>query len=269
MDEVRRLGRDSIFADGQMSAFSPRWDGVDPIVPEHIVVLASHPGDEVFGASGIMTWCRDRGSSVEVVAVTDGETRRSLAREGSPGAAAMSSRQVRAQERCEALRTLGLADAKITRLRSPNGAVADVDPGELSDRFGGLVEDGTTLLVPSRYEVSADQRATHLAGLLAASVRGAPTWEYAVWSRIDSPVPTTGRTVLLGEALSSLKRRAVCCFRRLWTPGAAKSCVGVELNAEALIALTTSFETALVGNDVSDSRRCTRFIPGLGQMQQS
>lgn len=80
-------------------------------------------------------------------------------------------------------------------------------------RFGSLVEDGTTLLIPSRYEVSADQRATHLAGLLAASVRGSPTWEYAVWSRIDSPVPATGRKLLLGESLSSLKRRAVCCFQ--------------------------------------------------------
>lgn len=120
----------------------------------------------------MMTWCRDPGSSVEVVAVTDGETGQSRAPRPAPKAAAMSSRQVRARERCEALRTLGLAEAKITRLRIPNGAIADVDPGELSDRFGGIVEDGTTLLIPSRYEVSADQRATHLAGLLAASVRG-------------------------------------------------------------------------------------------------
>ena len=223
--------------------WNPHWAGTEPTVPRRLVVVSPHPDDEVFGAAGLMTWCRQRGTTVEIIAATDGE--------GShPESATVSRSQlrlVRAHERRCALALLDLANVPVHRLGLADGSLEEVGE-ELTTLIMSRVDGQTTLVVPSQHDSHPDHQATHRAGLAIRDLLGCQLWEYAVWARLNPrEFPQLGKTLHLGAGLHYRKLVASWCFRsQILAMGPNTATDGPVLDAPTLAAFTSPTERVVM-----------------------
>lgn len=166
-----------------------------------VVVLAPHPDDEVLGCGGAVAALARAGVVVHVVGVTDGEN--------SHPSRAAELRHVRARERDEALRRLGIEDAHVHRLGLRDGGVADDD---VVDAVRPLLTETDLVLAPWEHDGHPDHDAV---GRAARRLPG-HRLSYLVWAWVwagpgDLPQEHAFH-VRLGQAGMREKERAVAAF---------------------------------------------------------
>lgn len=180
------------------------------------VVLAPHPDDEVFGAAALMCGLVSAGHRVRLVAVTDGE-----AAYGSLTATATAALVERRRgEREAALRRLGLGDAiRVTRLRLPDGAVAD-HVAMLTARVATMAP--TVIVSTWRLDGHPDHEAVGRAAAVAAEIGGARLLEYPVWAihrgRLDAAQMARAWHVPMPRDVRAAKIAAAGVFRSQLDP---------------------------------------------------
>jgi LmbE family N-acetylglucosaminyl deacetylase len=139
------------------------------------VVVAPHPDDEVLGAGGLIRRLVDAGTTVDVVAVTDGEG----SHPGSAAALGVDLRARRAAERTEALRRLTGGDLRVIRLGLPDGGVANHED-ELRAALAPLLGPGVACIAPWTADGHPDHDSSGRAALAAAG--HADVIGYLVWA---------------------------------------------------------------------------------------
>ncbi|WP_031468129.1 PIG-L deacetylase family protein [Sciscionella sediminilitoris] len=184
----------------------PRW----PIdTPEHVVLAAPHPDDEVLGAGGTLAQWAGQGSSITIVAVTDGERSHPDSRTWARHALG----QHRRVESKAAWSQLGLDDCHTVRLACRDGAVAGNEP-LLCGALSKLCTPRTLCLSTWRHDGHPDHEATGRAAQRAAAESGARYAGYPIWmwhwaSPADPRVPwRRARSVALDATAVGAKRRA-------------------------------------------------------------
>ena len=209
-----------------------------------LVVLAPHPDDEVLGAAGLMSTCARRGTTVEIVSITDGEAALPSLR-GGPA----SLRALRRAERAEALSSLGL-DPHVHERGLSDGAVEDRE-AELVGRLGHLLDGASICVSPWRRDGHPDHDATGRAALLACRARGARLVEYPIWAwhwatPADGLTAGELRRLELSAADRARKARAIERFTTQIRPVVEAPDDGVVLPPAVLERFGRSFETFLV-----------------------
>jgi LmbE family N-acetylglucosaminyl deacetylase len=179
-----------------------------------VVIIAPHPDDEVLGAGGlIQTALRER-CLVEVVAVTDGEA-------SHPAAATLTARRLaslRAEESDVALRRLGWRQPTVTRLRLPDGELAQRQD-ELFAALADTLLPDDLCVAPWSGDGHPDHDATAAAALRAARGVGARSLGYLVWGwhwadPEGSDIPWTRcRRLELGRRDRARKRWSTTAFQ--------------------------------------------------------
>jgi LmbE family N-acetylglucosaminyl deacetylase len=164
-----------------MRAAAP-WEPIDGPV----LVVVPHPDDESLMFGGVLARCAGRGSSVHLLAVTDGEA-------AYPGIDDVESlARLRRTEQRKALSELGLGGATVTRLGIPDGRVAEhgdvlVDAiVEIADR-----ERVVIVLAPWEHDHHTDHEAC---GHAATRARRRAAASFALvsglfWSMLREPAP--------------------------------------------------------------------------------
>jgi LmbE family N-acetylglucosaminyl deacetylase len=156
--------------------------------PGRVVVVAPHPDDEILATGGAMVQLAQRGFSVLVVAVTDGEA-------AQPDSSINARRwlaAVRACERRNALELLGLGGVGVARAYIPDGAVSDREQC-LAELLAELLEQHdprasksslgpTWCVAPWRQDGHPDHEAAGRAAATAARACGSNLLEYPVWA---------------------------------------------------------------------------------------
>lgn len=190
------------------------WSPRSPVAPAALVVVAPHPDDEVLGAAGIMRWCHDLGTSLTVVACTDGEASHAESDVVTP----TELRRRRRHERGVALDVLGL-DVAVRHLGLDDGGLAAQVP-LLVAALASTVGAGATLLVPWEHDDHPDHRAAAEAGAAAATLLGVPLWRVPIWGKVrrDHPYPPHAATLALAPGYRALKAAAVEAFGSQLSP---------------------------------------------------
>jgi LmbE family N-acetylglucosaminyl deacetylase len=174
------------------------------IEADRVWVIAPHPDDEVLGVGGFAALLAARGAQVHVVAVSDGEA--------SHPERADELRRVRAAERTDALRRLGLPDAHIHQLHQPDGRVC---ARAVADALRPLLGPSDLVLSPWPGDGHPDHDAC---GQAVAGLPGKHL-SYLVWAWHwaapgDGQLPwDRARRVRLTPAVAAAKRSAVAAFR--------------------------------------------------------
>jgi len=161
-------------------ASSPRLTDLPPLEKLHarrLVVVTPHPDDEVLGAGGLIQKALAEGILVEVVAVTDGEA----SHPRSEVATALDLPEVRARETETALRRLGWDTPAITRLRLPDGHVAERRT-ELDAALSDILLPDDLCVAPWRLDGHPDHNACGESSVKAAASVGAKSLAYLVWT---------------------------------------------------------------------------------------
>lgn len=142
----------------------------------HVVVVAPHPDDETLGFGGGLALLAAQGTTVTVVAVTDGE--------GShPGSHALSRAGLiaaRAAERGRALSCLGARGVEILRLGLPDGDVA-AHEDELAERLADLCAEADLCVASWEGDLHPDHEATGRAARAAVRALDTRLLTYPVW----------------------------------------------------------------------------------------
>lgn len=125
------------------------------------VVLAPHPDDETLSSGGLISFQRDRGVDVVVVAVTDGDASYDPA--GDPALAA-----TRRAEQQSALGVLGVDAGCIRRLGLPDSHVADFET-DVGRRLGEVLRPDDLLVTTWSHDVHPDHEACGRAARAAAA----------------------------------------------------------------------------------------------------
>jgi LmbE family N-acetylglucosaminyl deacetylase len=218
---VKACPANPIQAPGTSETAWSRWPGLrrSPVLNAtpwtSAVILVAHPDDEVLGAGGVISLLGGAGSRLRLMAVTDGEA--SHPGHGDPAALACR----RAQERAEALLTLGAAGAEVLRLGLPDSALA-----ARSSEIAAALEDLTTgfevCLAPWEGDVHADHEAVgRAARRLVTPVIFYPVWMWHWAWPADPRVPWRQAVqVPLPPAVADRKRAAISCFGSQLEPGA-------------------------------------------------
>ena len=171
-----------------------------------LLVVSPHPDDEVLGVGGLMRSLVERGWSVEIVSVTDGEA----AFPDSPDLAA-----VRASELADALAVLGVP-AKVTRLHLPDGDVAS-RRSALEAALVVHVAAAAWVLTTWSGDGHPDHEAVGAATVTACrTVQRPDPWMFPIWAWHWSD-PTAAwfaraRTVELVPEVHAAKTAAVVAF---------------------------------------------------------
>ncbi|MGI8755157.1 MAG: PIG-L deacetylase family protein [Acidimicrobiales bacterium] len=170
--------------------------------------MAPHPDDETLPIGGtVATWAA-AGTSIEVVAVTDGEA-------SHPGAPGLAER--RAEEQRVALAALGVTAPPI-RLRLPDTGVAAHHQLLVTTLSERLVGRGpvTVILAPWELDAHGDHDAVGRAALAAAAQTGATCVRFPVWAwQWATPETFAGldlRRLPLSPDATRRKTTAVACF---------------------------------------------------------
>jgi LmbE family N-acetylglucosaminyl deacetylase len=141
-----------------------------------VVVVAPHPDDEVLGTGGFLRTAALLGSSVVLVAVTDGEA--SHPRSFWTGARMGARRRA---ESTVGLANLGLRVDRVMRCGIPDGRVGEHEE-VLTDILAGVLDDATLCLSTWRADGHPDHDAVGRAAAVAAHGAGADLVEYPVWA---------------------------------------------------------------------------------------
>ncbi|MDL9997417.1 PIG-L deacetylase family protein [Variovorax sp. J22P240] len=185
------------------------------------VVVAPHPDDEVLSVGGLLAQLARSGTSVCVVAVTDG----TASHRGSADWPADRLVRVRPQESRDALRCLGI-QVEPMRLGMPDGDLRD-QRGQLAERLLPMLDRSDVIFTTWRQDGHPDHEATGHACAFAAARTGARLVEVPVWAWHwaapgDERLPwhRAIRVDLDADAVSR-KRQAVQCFKSQLEPDAS------------------------------------------------
>jgi LmbE family N-acetylglucosaminyl deacetylase len=196
---------------------SPRFAAspiLDLSLQTRVVVIAPHPDDEILGAGGLLQHLCSSGTSVLIVAVTDGEA----SHPDSDLVAKLDLRAIREKESRVALRRLGTPNSSVVRLRIPDGRVTqhlEVLEAELER----LLEPTDLCLAPWVNEGHPDHDTCGIAARNATRAIGSELLHYLVWTLHwasptgnDLPWDSCRRYELSVRELTR-KRRATLAFR--------------------------------------------------------
>lgn len=145
--------------------------------PRRVIVVAPHPDDEILGAGGVLQTAIASGVPVEVVAVTDGEG----SHPGATPTQATRLREIRTRESVLALRRLGLAVPRVTRLGCPDGRVSDVED-QVRAALEALGDEDDLWLAPWWIDGHPDHDACGRAASNAGAQLGLRVLHYLVWA---------------------------------------------------------------------------------------
>lgn len=183
---------------------------------QRIVVVAPHPDDEVLMVGGLLALLAAEGRPMLVVAVTDGEASHPGSHDWPPERLA----EARPAESARALECLG-ADARVARLRLPDGGVA-AHVGHLTACLHALLRPGDAVFTTWRLDGHPDHEATARATQSAAQARSAQLFEVPVWGWHwaavgDARMPwARARVVPLARQVLRRKHAAMQAFATQW-----------------------------------------------------
>lgn len=147
----------------------------------HLMVLAPHPDDEVFGCGGLIQRALAAGKKVDVVVVTDGDACYS---DLSPRERTTMAAQRRAESRIGA-GILGLELEQISFWRRGDGLLSSQIP-ELVQAILPLAQADVCFAAPWRHDTHPDHDALGIAAWQVQQRTGAALCEYFIWSRAHS-----------------------------------------------------------------------------------
>jgi LmbE family N-acetylglucosaminyl deacetylase len=218
--------------------------------PATVVVVAPHPDDEILGAGGLLALLARAGSNITIVAVTDGEA-------SHPKSTTISPKQLairRTEETRKALAALGAAEARVERLRLPDGRVtsAETQSGVITATIIRLLATNAHLgpawcLAPWCGDGHPDHNAAGQAALGGAigtaRILTYPVWMWH-WSRPGDPrVPWSyARRVPLPPDVHAAKLAAIGEFATQLTPLSDDPADAAVLPEPVLARLTRTTE---------------------------
>jgi LmbE family N-acetylglucosaminyl deacetylase len=140
-----------------------------------VVVIAPHPDDETLGVGGTLCTLAKLGSTIELVALTDG----GASHPHSPSTSRAQLASMRAEERIQAWRELGLSNSKVTRLGLDDGTLSQTQ--DLAERLMPLVRGATYCLSPYREDGHPDHDAAGNAAAQACAACDVQLYEFPIW----------------------------------------------------------------------------------------
>ena len=171
------------------------------IVPNaaHVLVLAPHPDDEVFGCGGLVTLLREQGAAVTVIVVTDGGS----GGENADGVLA----ETRADESRAAAKVLGLSEPLFWEYPDRGLVYGE----ELIERLSAAILslDADLVLLPSPAELHPDHQVLAFAG--AEALRRLGGVRRVVFYEINVPLPNPNLFIDIGRVVDK-KKAAMGCF---------------------------------------------------------
>lgn len=215
--------------------------------PEHVLVAAPHPDDDVLGAGGTLAQWANAGSAVTVVAVTDGEGSHPHSRTWTPRALA----EHRRIESGAAWSRLGLDGCHVVRLAYDDGNVAGYEP-QLCRVLAELCTPQSLCLATWHRDGHPDHEATGRAARRAATEAGARFACYPVWmwhwaAPADPRVPwQRARSVRLDPATLAAKHHATAEFVTQTEPLSTEAADQPVLPGYVLARLLREFEVFFV-----------------------
>jgi LmbE family N-acetylglucosaminyl deacetylase len=176
-----------------------------------ILVIATHPDDEVLGCGGVIARHADAGDSVHVLVVT----------RGAPDIYPPAQVEAIRRELAEAHAVLGVTAAHFLDFPAPK--LDSIPNHELADAIGGMLHSlqPDTVYLPHRGDVHADHRAVHQAALVAARPAGdariARLLAYETLSETEwgSPAPSEAFVPTVFADISGhleRKLKAIACY---------------------------------------------------------
>lgn len=188
------------------------WPALEPL-PQHVVVVAPHPDDEVLGLGGLMAMA----DGVTVVAVTDGEA--SHPRSTVYGREELAF--VRRVETSRALRRLRTPDTELIRLGEADGKI---DETRVREALTRQLWPGAWCFATWRADGHPDHETVGAAAAAACASTGAHLFEYPIWmwhwaDPDDSRVPWSSlQRFELNDATLDRKTAAIEAFRSQTAP---------------------------------------------------
>lgn len=220
------------------------------LVPDsaRVIVVAPHPDDENLGCGGLLAGLAERGSTVRIIAVTDGE--------GShPHSALWPQDRLRATRRQEsqvAMERLGFAPAQVEwhHLSLPDGQVA-AHAHALHTHLMAILQPGDCLLTTWRQDGHCDHEAVgsvaaHCAAAAKAQLIEVPVWAWH-WATPEDPrIPWhRARKLPLTERQQACKAQSVRAHASQLRPDPSTS-AGPVLAEGTLARLLQPFELVLL-----------------------
>lgn len=174
---------------------------------DRLVVVAPHPDDEALGAGGIVAMSVQAGWTVDIVAVTDGESAF-----GRPSRRLARRRRGEQERAASRLGDGGPGRLQIHRLGLPDGGVAQ-QIGRLSSRLSALIAGAAWCIATCPWDGHPDHEATGLAAAIAASdtstaFAGYPIWAWH-WAQPGSLPLRRATRIALAEPIRRRKVHAI------------------------------------------------------------
>lgn len=185
---------------------------LNDLCPAHsrLVVVATHPDDEILACGGLLAMRAERGQPCLVVAVTNGE-----ASHGSSDPQVCASLgQRRSRERCAGLKALGLSPTCVVRLGIPDGKATHMIFAIVM-RLLPLLRLDDVIVTTWSLDGHPDHEATNEAARQAAAKVGcrlleAPVWMWHWACPDDLSIPWSRLVSIdLSERVMALKRGAL------------------------------------------------------------
>ena len=154
-------------------------------LPEHLVVLAPHPDDEVFGCGQLMANMREAGKKVSIVYLTCGEGSHRNCCETEEKEIAQARTNL-AEKACEISNCdgeqiwAGIIDGDINSERDEKRIEEIVREIHNRDKVDAIA-------APHRFEGWKDHENTYLIGKNVAQTMRLPFYEYCVWFWFSMP----------------------------------------------------------------------------------
>jgi LmbE family N-acetylglucosaminyl deacetylase len=174
----------------------------------HVVLVAAHPDDEILGAGGLVQVLGASSCTIELCSATDGEA--------SHPAVGPALGEIRTAEAACALRRLGAASVRPTRLGLPDGDLVG-NESRLAEYLSGRLSDRSLCVAPWRHDGHPDHEAAGRAAAAAAAATGASLLEFPIWAW-HWATPTAGlpwdalRRLELDPVQLQHKRSAIAAF---------------------------------------------------------
>ena len=220
------------------------WEALDAssLAARRVVVLASHPDDEVLGVGGLVCLLAAAGARVCFVWATDGEA-------SHPGSSAPGVRRLAATRRAEsaaALERLDVGTAGRVRLELPDGGLAERQD-DLERRLRCVTGPEDVMIAPWSGDAHPDHEACgRAAAAVATTVLEYPVWAWH-WARPgDERVPwERARRVDLPVEVRARKAAAVGCFASQVRPIGPEPADGPVLSPGMLAHFARDHEVVL------------------------